>query len=86
MRCSHETIRCILCCHGLPPAPLRARTKWRQFLRQQAHQILATDFFTVHAVLFQRLHVLFFIGLAQGPNPRGHGITRTLTEPESPEI
>ena len=63
VRCSHETIRRILRCHRLPPAPLRARTAWRQFLRQQAHQILATDFFTVETVWFQRLYVLFFIEL-----------------------
>jgi putative transposase len=63
VRCSHETIRGILRRHGLPPAPLRARTTWRQFLRQQAHQILATDFFTVDTVWFQRLYVLFFIEL-----------------------
>ena len=30
VRCSHETIRRILRCQGLPPAPLRARTTWRQ--------------------------------------------------------
>ncbi len=62
VRWSHETIRGVLRRHGLPPAPLRARTSWRQFLRQQAHQMLATDFFTVDTVWLQRLYVLFFIG------------------------
>lgn len=63
VRCSHETVRAVLRRHGLPPAPLRARTTWRQFLRQHAHQILATDFFTVETVWLQRLYVLFFIEL-----------------------
>ena len=60
VRCSHETIRSVPRRHGLPPAPLRARTTWRRFLRQHAHQILATDFFTVDTVWLQRLYVLFF--------------------------
>jgi len=34
--CSHETIRGVLRCHGLRPAPLRARTTWPQFLRWHA--------------------------------------------------
>ncbi len=63
VRCSHETIRSVLRRHGLPPAPRRARTSWRQFLRQHASQILATDFFTVETVWLQRLYVLFFIEL-----------------------
>ena len=42
-----RTIRAVLRRHGVPPAPLRTRTSWRQFLRQHARQILATDFFTV---------------------------------------
>jgi putative transposase len=49
--------------HGLPPAPLRAQTSWRQFLHQHADQILATDFITVDTVWLQRLYVLFFIEL-----------------------
>ena len=36
VRCSHETIRAVLRRHGVPPAPLRTRTSWRQFLRQHA--------------------------------------------------
>jgi putative transposase len=37
---------------------------WREFLRAQAHGILATDFFTVETVRLKTLHVLFFIELS----------------------
>jgi putative transposase len=49
---------------GLPPAPQRAQTSWRSFLRQHAATTLACDFFTVETVWMQRLYVLFFILLA----------------------
>ncbi len=45
----------------MPPAPRRGRCSWREFVRQHADQILATDFFTVDAVWLQSLYVLFFI-------------------------
>ena len=61
LRCSHETIRAVLRRHDLPPAPQRGRSTWRQFLRQHAQQILATDFFTVETVWLKTLYVLFFI-------------------------
>jgi len=61
LRCSHESVRAVLRRHGLPPAPKRGRSTWRQFLRRQAQQILATDFFTVETVWLQTLYVLFFI-------------------------
>ena len=54
---------------GLPPATLRAQTGRRHFLRQHAHQILATDFRTVDRVWLQRLYVLFFIEVG---SRRGH--------------
>jgi putative transposase len=41
--------------HGLEPAPRRAATTWRAFLRQQAAGILACDFFTVETVSLRRL-------------------------------
>ncbi len=47
--------------HGLPPAPRRSQRSWRQFVREHADQILATDFFTVDTVWLTRLYVLFFI-------------------------
>ena len=56
-------IRTTLRRHGLDPAPRRAATTWRAFLRQQAAGIMACDFFTVDTVWLRRLNVLFFIEL-----------------------
>ena len=60
-RCSHLTVRKVLRRHGLPPAPQRSRTTWREFVRQHADQMLACDFFSVDTVWMTRLYVLFFI-------------------------
>ena len=57
------TIRTILRRHGLDPAPRRAATTWRAFLRQQATGIMACDFFTVDTIWLRRLYVLFCIEL-----------------------
>ena len=64
MQVSATAIRATLRRHGLDPAPRRAPTTWRAFLRQQAAGILACDFFTVDTVSLRRLYVLFFIELA----------------------
>jgi putative transposase len=60
---SATAIRTLLRRHGLDPAPRRAATTWRTFLRQQAAGIVACDFFAVDTVLLWRLYVLFFIEL-----------------------
>jgi len=60
---SATAIRETLRRHGLDPAPRRASTTWRAFLRQQAAGILACDFFTLDTVWLKRLYVLCFIEL-----------------------
>jgi putative transposase len=60
---SATAIRTTLSRHGLDPAPRRASTTWRAFLRRQAAGIVACDFFTVDTVWLRRLYVLFFIEL-----------------------
>jgi hypothetical protein len=63
MRVSATAIRTTLRRHRLDPAPRPATTTWRAFLRQQAAEIIACDFFTVDTVWLRRLYVLFFIEL-----------------------
>jgi putative transposase len=58
-----SSIRRVSRAHGLDPAPRRASTSWRSFLRRQAAGILACDFLTVDTILLQRVYVLFVIEL-----------------------
>ena len=60
---SASSIRRVLRAHGIDPAPRRAPTTWRSFLRRQAAGILACDFLTVDTVRLRRLYVLFMIEL-----------------------
>ena len=75
---SATAIRTTLRRHRLDPAPRRASTTWRAFLRQQAAGILTCDFFTVDTIWLGRLYVLFFIEL---DTRRVHlaGVTATPT-------
>ena len=46
-RISHMQVARILRSQGIPPAPRRGQTSWREFVRRHAAQMLACDFFTV---------------------------------------
>jgi hypothetical protein len=61
---SATTVRKILRHAGVSPARERAGLCWREFLRANAHSIVACDFFTVETLWLGRLYVLFFIELA----------------------
>jgi putative transposase len=52
---SATAIRTTLRRHRLDPAPRRAATTWRAFLRRQAAGILACDCFTVDTIWLRRL-------------------------------
>jgi putative transposase len=54
-RVSATAIRTTLRRHGLDPAPRRATTTWRVFLRQQAAEIVACDSLTVDTIWLRRL-------------------------------
>ena len=84
VRVSPMTIRRVLACAGLDPAPRSSGQGWREFLRAQAASIVACDFFTVESVLLRRYYVLFFIAHASrrvwlagcSTNPTGAWVTQ----------
>ncbi|WP_329433091.1 integrase core domain-containing protein [Streptomyces sp. NBC_01280] len=47
--------------HGIPPAPERESTTWAAFLRNQAHALVACDFFETRALTGARLYVFAVI-------------------------
>jgi putative transposase len=81
---SPTTVRTLLREGGLGPARERARLSWREFLRTQAHSMIAADFFTIETVWLERLYVLFFIELGSRrvhlagctANPSGTWVTQ----------
>jgi len=52
---SATSVRMILLCHGLRPAPQRDELSWRNFRRQHAATTLACDFFTVETAWLTRI-------------------------------
>ena len=58
---SATTVKKVLLEHQLCPAGKRGGPSWQEFLRAQAHSMMAVDFFSVETVWLQRLYVLFFI-------------------------
>jgi putative transposase len=63
IRVSATAIRTLLRRSGLGPAPRRLGPTWGEFIRNQAHGILATDFFTIESIWLKTLYVLFVIEL-----------------------
>ena len=43
---------------------MRGGLPWREFVRGQAHSMIACDFFTVETITLRRIYVLFLIELS----------------------
>ena len=66
-RISDQTVGNILKRHGMPSAPERKTTTWKEFIRRHMDVLVATDFFTAEVWTTAALvtySVLFFIHLA----------------------
>jgi putative transposase len=55
------TVWKILTSAGIEPSPRRSRTTWAQFLRAQAHGILACGLFHLDTITLARLYVFFVV-------------------------
>jgi hypothetical protein len=56
-----STVWTILHAAGVDPAPRRAGPSWNEFLRAQAHSILACDLFHLETITLCRLYAFFVI-------------------------
>src|ERR1035437_7637741 len=63
LRAGATTVRTLLRAARAGPAPRRTGPTWAEFLRAQAHGIIACDFFTVETAWLRTLYVLVFIEL-----------------------
>jgi putative transposase len=79
IRVGATTIRDLLRREGLGPVPRRTGPSWSEFLRQQAHGILACDFFTVETAWLKTLYVLLFIEIGT----RRVRLTAATTNPDT---
>jgi putative transposase len=63
-RIGASTVWKILHRAGIEPSPRRAGPSWSEFLRAQAHAILACDLFHIETITLRRLNAFFVIGHA----------------------
>jgi putative transposase len=61
---SPTSVRNVLTSAGIGPAGQRGGISWREFIRGQAHSMIACDFFTVDTITVRRIYLLFFIELS----------------------